>query len=61
MVLTSKTEIAVRQIIEDRKEITFVEFYSVSDSRNHILSADTFCDVFGYTLNDLRKISKETK
>lgn len=61
MIFIDEIEIEIRQIIEDEVGITFIEFYSPDDSINHILGVDTFCGVFGYTLDDLVKISKDIK
>jgi len=56
MKLDSKTEIVIRQILKSNGEIKFVEFYSPTDSRNHILNVERFCIVFGYSMEDLKKI-----
>ena len=55
MTLTQDTEIIIKQILKNNGEPRFVEFFSPSDSRTHIMSADRFCEMFGYTLEDLEE------
>ncbi len=56
MKLDSKEEIVIRQVLKNNGEIKFVEFYSPTDSRNHVINAERFCTVFGYSMEDLKKI-----
>ena len=37
----------------------YVEWFSHTDSRNHIAAAEKFCDMFGYTFEELEQIALE--
>ncbi len=54
MQLNSNDEIQIKQILKSNGEPSFIEFYSPADSRTHIMSAEKFCEVFGYTVEDLK-------
>ncbi len=56
MKLNSKTEIVIRQILKNNGEVRFVEFYSPQDSRNHVINAERFCEVYGYQLSELQEM-----
>ncbi len=50
--------IKIKQILMSNGVIKFVEYWSDASSRNHIISADRFCDVFGYTVEELEQEKK---
>lgn len=55
----NKENIQIRQVLTNGGSPAFVEYYSANDSRNHIINANRFCDVFGYTLDDLKKLQEK--
>ncbi len=64
MQLEPNEKIIIKQVLKNNGEIAYIEFCRHSDSRNHILNAKTFCDVYGWSMDELRtnnQQSKETK
>ena len=55
----NKKNIQIRQVLTNGGSPTFVEYYSASDSRNHIINANRFIDIFGYKMEDLKQLQKE--
>ena len=53
MKLNTDEDINIKQILMNNSEPRFVEFYSHKDNRNHIMNAAKFCDVFGYSIEEL--------
>ncbi len=56
MKINEDEKIQIKQVLMSNGEPRFVEFYSQSDKKNHIMSADKFADIFGYTLEDLKRV-----
>ena len=56
MEIKTNDNIEIKQILMSNGIPAFVEWFSTTDSRNHILSATHFCDTFGYTLEELKKL-----
>jgi hypothetical protein len=50
-----KTAIKIKMVLVNGGNPSFVEFFSYSDSRTHIINAERFCSVFGYTIEDLNQ------
>ena len=53
MKMDSKENIKIKQVLMNGSNIAYVEFYSHSDNRNHIINAERFCDVFGVSMDEL--------
>jgi len=49
-----KEDIVIRQILTDNGVPKYVEWFSHTDSRNHILSVDKFKTVLGYSDDEIR-------
>ncbi len=57
----NSNDIKIKNIMKSAAgEPRFVEFYSHKESRNHIINADRFCEIFGYTMDDLKEVSHKT-
>ena len=56
----SKKDIEVRSVLMAGELPKFIEFFSHSDSRNHIIGAERFMEIFGYSREELVEI-KERK
>jgi len=48
-----KTNIKIKQIINEDSRPSLIEFFSSFDSRNHITSIENFMSIFGYTVTDI--------
>ncbi len=48
-------EIRIEMVLFSGDTPTFVEFFSKSDDRTHIISATRFADTFGFTIDELKK------
>ncbi len=46
--------IRILMVMLNNGEAAFVEYYSKSDDRSHIIKADRFAETFGYTLDELK-------
>ena len=53
-----KKDIEIRSVLMAGEVPKFVEFYSHVDSRNHIISADRFMVIFGYSMEELVEIKE---
>ena len=60
MKLNKNEEIEIKQVLMSGGKPGYVEFYSPTDSRTHIMNAERFCDVFGYTAEELNNMSNKT-
>lgn len=49
----NKENIQIRQVLMNSGSPAFVEYYSASDSRNHIINANRFCEIFGVSMAEL--------
>ena len=58
MVVGSNDNIKIKLVLMNGDEPRYVEYYSVSDSRNSIINAKTFVDVFGVSMDELRAFNK---
>ena len=56
MKLNENEDINIKQVLMGSGEPRYVEFYSHADSRNHIMNAERFCDVFGYSMKELEEV-----
>lgn len=57
MTLNKDDDIQIKLILMSKTdEPRFVEFFAPLESRNHIINADRFCEVYGYTIADLKEI-----
>lgn len=48
-----KSDIKILQLLKSGDEIRYVEFHSYEDKRDRILNVESFCEIFGYTIEDL--------
>ena len=48
-----KTNIKIKQIINEDSRPSLIEFFSFTDSRNYIVSIENFMSIFGYTVTDI--------
>ncbi len=58
MKINSDDNIQIKLVLMNGNEPQFVEYHSHVDSRTHIINAETFCDVFGVDMSELRTFSK---
>ncbi len=61
MVIDGNDNIQIKQILMSGDRVSFVEFYSYSDSRNHIINAERFMESFGYSIEDLKQLQQKEK
>ncbi len=57
MKLNNKSEIVIRQVLMNGDKVSFVEYWSENTTRNHIINASRFSEIFGYSMDELRKIA----
>ncbi len=58
MEVKTDENIVIKQVLKNNGTPAYVEWFAVSDSRNHILSAVHFCDTFGYSMKELKNFGK---
>lgn len=56
MEVKANDNIKIKQVLMSNGVPKFVEYFSTIDSRNHIIGAERFADVFGYTSEELKSI-----
>ncbi len=55
---SNKNDIKIELVLMNGNEPTYVEWYSITDSRYHIIKADTFTEIFGISTDELRTFNK---
>ncbi len=58
MVIAGNDKIKIKQVLMNGNEPSYVEYFSHVDSRNHIISASRFVDVFGVSMDELSTFNK---
>jgi hypothetical protein len=56
--LKGNEKVEIRMVLMNNDKPSYVEFYAHSDNRNHIIDAERFCEIFGYSMDELRAISE---
>ncbi len=58
MQVKADENIVIKQVLKNNGAVRFVEYFSNTDSRNHIISAERFCELFGFSMEELEQEQK---
>lgn len=50
-----KNDIKILQVLKNNGEARFVEFRSIADKKDRILNVEKFCEIFGYTEDEIKE------
>lgn len=56
--MTEDTEIEIKQILMNNGEPRFIEFFSPSDTRTHIMDCERFMELFRYSVDEFKEKAK---